>query len=897
MPIGGDWDMKNHKIIAMLFLGWLIGMLGPIVLDALPVKSVDREAEFKKHMKLKADSIFKTIRWREVGPYFMGGRLTDIEGYEHRPYTFLIASASGGLWITRNNGTSWESLFDQYSSITLGDIAVSQTDEKLIWAGTGEENSSRSSYAGTGIFKSIDGGKNWQNMGLHDSHHISDIVIDPKNNDIVYVAVLGHLYSENEQRGIFKTNDGGKSWLKILYVNQQTGFVSLKMDPSNPQVLYAASWDRKRRAWNMTESGTGSAIFKTSNGGKHWDKIVRGFPQDQYTGRIGLAVSRSKPDTIYAFLDNQTPRSDKIDKEKMKDANYRLLNSQVVGAEVYRSDDGGMNWKRTHREMLSRRIVSTYGYYFGQIYVSPDNENTLFILGVPLMKSIDGGKSFFTCPKAGGSYGVGLYDVHPDHQALWIDPKYPDRILLGNDGGLNISYDGGLSFDKINNIPLAQCYTVNIDHQKPYRIYTGLQDNGINVGPSDFRFGSRTYIWKMILGGDGAFVVPDRSDPDTVYAEYQFGNIFRIHLTDSKKRKYIKPKPDKKGEVYRFNWLSPFMISHHNPFILYIGGNKMLKSMNRGDSWFEFSPDLSDQKNIDGDVPYATITALDESRFSPRILYAGTDDGNAWVTLDGGTNWRKIINGLPKKWVTRIIASKFKRTRVYLAMTGYREDDFKTYLFRSEDHGENWTSIRGNLPEESVNVIREDPVNENILYLGTELSVFVSLNRGEHWFSLRGNLPTNAVYDLKVHPRERELVIGTHGRGVFITSVRHIQELSREIMDKAVHLFDQKTIRLPRSRYQRFERQSFAFYQKEDGELEIAVYPENQRKAVFKLKKYFGRGLGAFQWDMRVQTVLKTVQKDKKMIRTKGNSYTKRGKYVIRMKKGKAIEKKVFSVQ
>ncbi len=758
------------KTILVLFILSLISLLSFS-------NSVDRELEFAKHLKMKEKSIYKDIKWKGIGPYFMGGRITDIAAYENKPYTFLLATASGGLWKTKNNGTTWKSIFDNYSSITLGDIAVSQTNENLLWAGTGEENSSRSSYAGTGVFKSIDGGKSWKNMGLRDSHHIAEIIIDPKDNNIVYVASLGHLYTTNEQRGVFKTEDGGKTWKKVLYVSNKTGIVNLVMDPQDSKILYAASWDKGRKAWNMTESGIESSIYKTIDGGKTWNKIVNGFPQDKFTGRIGLSISRSNPKTIYAFLDNQTPREQKAKDGKKKDANYRLLNSKVRGAEVYRSNNKGKNWFKTHKNMLSKGIVSTYGYYFGQIYVSPENEDIIYILGVPLKKSIDGGKTFNTSPKAGGSYGGRrLFDVHPDHHALWIDPKNPQRILLGNDGGLNISYDGGDTFTKINNIPLAQSYSVNYDMQKPYRVYTGLQDNGINMGSSNFKYGSRK-MWRMILGGDGAFVDPDLTDKNIVYAEFQFGNIFRVDLKNSKNTKWIAPKPvNPKKESYRFNWLSPFKISKHNPLTLYMGGNKMLKSLNRGDKWFEISADLTNKKNIDGDVPYATITAIDESALSPKLLYAGTDDGNVWVTKNSGFNWEKINENLPNKWVTRIVASKFKESRVFLTMTGYRDDDFKTYIYISNDYGKNWQSIKSNLPEESVNVIREDVDNENILYLGTELSIYISKNLGKNWSSLRGNLPINAVYDIKIHPREKDLIIGMHGRGVFITNLNDKQD-------------------------------------------------------------------------------------------------------------------------
>jgi len=932
--------MGSKKLFSILIV---LFMFFSTVISA----NIDREVQFDKHMKMKDGSIYKGIKWRGIGPYFVGGRVTDIAAYDNKPFTFLLATASGGLWKTENNGTTWVSLFDNNSSITLGDIAVSQTDENLIWAGTGEENSSRSSYAGTGIYKTTDGGETWKNMGLRDSHHISEIIIDPKNNNIVYVAVLGHLYTTNEQRGIFKTLDGGKTWEKVLFVSNRTGAVDLKMDPKNNKVLYASFWDRDRKAWNMVESGVESSIYKTEDAGKTWNKIVNGFPQGKYTGRIGLAISNSKPNVVYAFLDNQTPRPEKkkvkktnvkksgITAEKLtnmkkeeflkipdkklnmflkevgapegfdakkvkniissgqvslkyiasmvmkrKDANYRLLNSVVLGAEVYRSDNGGKTWIKTHKKPLSKGIVSTYGYYFGKIYVSPDNENIIYILGVPAKKSVDGGKTFKTIPDAGGAYGTGLFDVHPDHHALWIDKKNPNRVLLGNDGGLNISYDAGKTFTKINNIPLAQSYSVNYDMQKPYRVYTGLQDNGVNMGPSNFRFGSRTNTWQMILGGDGAFVVPDLCNPDIVYGEFQFGNIFRINLKNKNKTIRIVPEPKNPKESYRFNWISPFMISRFNHYTLYMGANKLLKSVNQGKDWFEISGDLTNKKHINGDVPFATITAIDESPLSPEILYAGTDDGNVWVTKNSGASWTKINKGLPVKWVTRIVASKYKKSRVFLTLTGYRDDDFKTYVYISNDCGQNWVSLKSNLPEESVNVIREDPKNENILYLGTDLTVYISMDLGKTWESLRGDLPTTAVYDLRVHPRDNELMIGTHGRGVFITSVKNIQKLTSKVLSKQIHIFDITPIKSGRSRYYSRSEKEFEFYLKNNSEIEIRIYKTGVRKPVLKKKQKFSAGLNVFKWNMKVN-----------------GKVLSKGDYRIIIKSGKYTDYKTFKVE
>jgi len=933
-------NRRNNTLLVILLVFFLSDFLFSYT------TAQQRLTSWELHQKMAQESWFKIFKWISLGPYFMGGRVCDIHGYASDPSRVLVAAASGGLWLTENHGTTWQPLFDGQSWIGFGDIAICEKNKNLIWAGTGEENSSRSSYAGTGVFKSSDGGKTWEHMGLADSHHIAEIIIHPENPDLVYVAVIGHLYTENEERGVFKTVDGGKTWEKVLYISPKTGVISLAMDPQNPDVLYAAAWDRARRAWNMQEAGKESTIYKTEDGGRTWRKIVTGFPQNEYVGRIGLAISRSNPKVIYAFLDNQEPRTAPKPREvsrpaltveavkrmtirgflKVEDgkleallrqnrapvifsaksvkeaiqqkkltldelaeilaggANAALFTTQVKGAELYRSDDGGETWHKTHEGFLPNSIVYTYGYYFGKMFVSPDNENIVYILGVPLMKSVDGGKTFKEIPESGGSYGYGYSDVHPDHHALWINPNDPRILWLGNDGGLNVSYDAGKSFQRIANVPLAQCYTVNYDMETPYNIYTGLQDNGVNVGPRDFVFGRRDKDWKMILGGDGAFVDPSLQEKGIVYAEFQFGNIFRLNLNNPKENKMIKPLLKTVQAPYRFNWLTPFLISRHNPFTLLLGANRVLKSVDRGDNWVEISPDLTDRKNIDGDVPFATITALAESPITPEVIYAGTDDGNVWVTRSGGYYWEKINSGLPKKWVTRIEASRFQPGRVYLTMIGYREDDFSTYVYSSEDYGKTWTSIRNNLPDEGCNVIREDPVNENLLYLGTDLTVYISLDRGRTWHSLRANLPTQAVYDLKIHRRDKELIIGTHGRGVFVLPVRKIQDMTTQVLGEELYLFEPDEVSLPpvRAEIEPGEEPmaEFLVYAKSGGTGNLVVKDsagKNIKETAVEIKP----GLNQFSWDLRPEG-----QKDR----------VRPGEYAVEIVMGKESESKKFKV-
>jgi photosystem II stability/assembly factor-like uncharacterized protein len=780
---------------------------------------------------MKNNSIFKNLAWENIGPYFVGGRITDIESGLNKN-TYYIASASGGVWATRDNAKTWKPIFENESSLSIGDIAVSGSNKNLIWVGTGEQNSSRSSYAGTGVFLSKNGGKSWTHMGLAETHHISRIIIDPEDNKTVYVAALGHLYTPNQERGLYKTTDEGKTWQKIFFVSPKTGIIDLVMHPQNNQILYLASWHKDRKAWNFVEGGRESSIYKSIDAGKTWKRVVKGFPQNRYVGRIGLAISRSNPDVLYALLDNQKPRSAKEKRikqkksslsiemiEKMSQEDFikldnakltlflkennapllydadivkgfvrsgqispleianmlyaaydRQLNPQIIGAEVYCSRNRGESWKKVNLKNLNTMFL-TYGFYFGQIRISPDNENEIYILGIPVLKSVDGGKSFRDISSQGGISGSNY--VHKDSHAMWIDPSDPNRILLGNDGGLNISQNRGESWYRVTNLSISQCYTINHDRQSPYNIYIGLQDNGVLQGNRSSDLEDSRYKWKMIWGGDGAFVDVEPETPHLVYVESQFGTIYRLNFKTNK-RFNIQPKAEK-GSPYRFNWLAPFMISRFDSSTIYLGANRLLKSMDRGESWTEISADLSDKKNINGNVPFGTITALDESWFSAQVIYAGTDDGNIWMTRVGGKKWKQIGNILPKKWVSRIIASRYQKDRLYVSLTGYREDDFNTYVYMTENQGLDWESLQANLPAEPVNVIREDPENEHILYLGTDLGVYVSLDMGENWYSLKNNLPTVPVYDLRIHPITKELMIATHGRGVYLLSVKDIQ--------------------------------------------------------------------------------------------------------------------------
>jgi len=729
-----------------------------------------RLKSWENHQRLKEESPFGNLIWRSVGPEFCGGRIEAIACHPDEPYTFYVGAGSGNLWKTVNNGTTWEPIFENESTFAIGCVTIAPSDPKILWIGTGEVLMARSSYAGTGVFKSTDAGKTWQNMGLHDSHHVSQIVIDPKNPNVVYAASLGRNYGPNQERGVFKTTDGGRNWEKVLYISEHVGIVELEMDPSDNKTMYAAAWERERKAWNNIAFGEGSGLYKTTDAGKTWKRLTKGLPAGEYAGRFGLAIAPSDPKIIYALLDNHEPPPAGTDR-------------QGTG-EVYRSDDKGETWRKMHKDM----VPTTIGWDFCLLRVSPDNPDEIYILGGKLLHSTDAGKTY----KETGETIVHLlsHDIrvmHLDMHEMWIDPKNPNRLLLGNDGGFYISHDRGNTWLHFNNFPIAEIYAVWVDMDKPYNIYAGTQDNAALYGPGNHNVEDRLTKygvedpWKDVYldqwgGGDSYFTYRDPLDHDIIFYEHQFGDLRRKNMKTGE-TKDIRPTAREGEPQLRYNWMTPYFISDYNQVTLYYAAHKVFKSTDRGDSWTCISPDLTTNPGPEkqGNVPYGTITMLSESPLKQGLIYAGTDDGNVQVTTDDGKNWKLVNVGLPPKWVSRVVASQHETGTVFVSLTGFREDDFNTYLFMSEDFGTTWISISGNLPSEGINVIREDPRNKNILYVGTELGVYVTLDRGNTWHSLCNNLPTTPVHDMVIHPRDHELVIGTHGRSCFVLDVKPIQ--------------------------------------------------------------------------------------------------------------------------
>ena len=805
-----------------------------------------KEALSKKEQLLQT-SLIKNIPFENIGPNIMSGRVADVAVNPDNPTEFYVGYASGGLWYTNNNGITFTPVMDNSETQNIGDIAV-DWKSGTIWVGTGEKNSSRSSYAGIGMLKSTDKGKTWKNMGLLDSHHISRIVLNPTNADEVIVGVIGHLYSSNEERGIFKTTDGGKTWKKTLYINENTGIIDVEPAPNNFNIMYAASWERGRKAWDFDGDGKNSAIYKSTDAGNTWIKISdnNGFPNGDGVGRIGLAVFDEN--TVYALHDSQFREPDSVKKSTSKslikedfkamttdaflalsdkelnfylktngfqekyraenvkqmvrvgnvkpidlalyleDANAMLFDTPVIGAEVFKTTNGGKSWKKTHTGNIDGLYFS-YGYYFGEIRVDLQDVNKIYVLGVPILKSINGGKTFV---------GINRENVHSDHQALWVNPKKPGHLLNGNDGGLNLSYDDGENWAKLNDPSVGQFYAVYVDRQKDYKVYGGLQDNGVWVGSHNTRIDKRWHQsgqnpFESIMGGDGMQVQVDERNPNIVYTGYQFGNYFRIDRK-SGKNTYIQPKHTLGETPYRFNWQTPILLSKHNQDILYLGGNKLHRSLNQGDDWETISEDLT-TGGKKGNVAYGTLTSISESPFQFGLLYTGSDDGLLHVTKNGGGSWEKISDNLPQNlWVSRVIASAHQKERVYATLNGYRFDDFTSYVYVSEDFGKTWKNIGNSIPTSPVNVIKEDPSNENILYVGTDNGAYISFDKGNSWEIFNKNLPNVAVHDLVIQPTAKHLILGTHGRSLYKAEIGNLQLFTKDLMNKKFHIFQMEGI-------------------------------------------------------------------------------------------------------
>jgi photosystem II stability/assembly factor-like uncharacterized protein len=804
---------------------------------------------YEAHVAMAEASPFKNHPWQFVGPTNVSGRMTDIAVVTPKGenYIIYVAGASGGVWRTNNEGVTWEPVFEHAASTSIGDVTVAPSDQNVVWIGTGEANIFRSSMAGAGVYKSVDGGESWRHMGLAGTHTIPRIIVHPTDPNTVYVAASGHEWTHDEYRGLYKTTDGGESWERVLFLTDQTGVIDLVMHPSDPNTLYAASWQRIRERWNDPRNEPtygGSGIYKTTDGGGSWTEVNDGLPEPRYRGRIGIDIARSNPNVIYAFLDNyETAREAP---EGATDAYGRPRGPTIRGATVYRSDNGGESWRRTSEQTPQMEGLSgTYGWVFGQMRVDPNDEDKIYVMGLGLNVSEDQGRTFRS-----------LRGMHGDHHGLWIDPDNSDYLVNVNDGGVAISYDGGENWRTFyDNLPLVQFFNIAHDMDDPFRVYGSVQDHGSYRGVVDLS-GGRNNIqpveFESAPGGEGSSHAIDPTDPNTVYSAGFYGTIQRSNMATGETRRLV-PEPPPGEAAYRGQWVAPFIISPHNPRIIYHGMNYLFRSLDRGDHWERISPDLTyNDPDKYGDIPYQTIFSIAESPFKFGLIYVGTDDGRVWRTDDGGGNWTEINRGLPyQKWVAELVASKYDEATVYMAQNGKRDDDFAPYLWKSTDYGESWASIVGNIPSGPVNVIKEDPENPDILYVGTDLGVYVTLDGGQEWHSLPGgNLPSSFYQDLIVHPEEDIMVAASHGRGVWAMDVRPIQAMTPEVMAEPVHLFELGSVQLPQGFRAAGGGVSIQYWVGQPGSQALIQIRDEGGRVVNELSGPAQVGLQTVNWDL-----------------------------------------------
>ncbi|HYN10127.1 MAG TPA: hypothetical protein VES67_22265 [Vicinamibacterales bacterium] len=742
---------------------------------------------YDTYLSMRQASPFRSNTWMYAGPTNVSGRATDVAVADKTGQRRIYAAyATSGVWKTDDNGATWQSIFDDMASTSIGDLAVAPSNPDMLWVGTGEANIFRASMAGVGLYKSTDGGKTFQHMGLTDTQTIARILVDPTNPDIVYVAASGHEWTDNEMRGVFKTTDGGKTWTKILYRSPRTGAIDLVMHPRDPNTLYAAMWQRVRRKWSDPRVEPGykeGGIMKTTDGGKTWTDVSQGLPAPEFRGRIGIDISVSNPNVLYAFVDNY--EIGLVPKPGARDAYGRLMpegKGFIKGADVYRTDDAGKSWRQTSRNNQNtidylNGHSGTYGWVFGQIRVDPKDENTIYTMGLALNVSRDGGQNF-----------ARISGMHGDHHGLWIDPANTAILYNANDGGFYQSEDAGKTWKFAVSAGGAQFYNVTLDTSSPVWAYGSIQDHGSRRGRIDIGGGRgaiKPVTFENAPGGEGSHHAIDSANPNIVYSHGFYGNFSRTDLgapppaPDASGRGRgrggnntpIQPK-DPDAEL-RAQWMAPIIVSPHDGSIIYAGFQSVFRSENRGDSWQKISADLTDNNKTQmGEnptaIPYQTIASLAESPKRKGLLYVGSDDGRLHVTLDTGKEWTELTSKLPvRRWISRIVASEHAEGTVYITQRGREDDDFGVYVYKSTDHGRTIRSIAGNIPAGPVNVIREDPRNPDILYVGTDVGVYISTNGGERWEVLGSGLPSNQVSDLQFQPRDQILVISTYGRGMW----------------------------------------------------------------------------------------------------------------------------------
>ncbi|MBL0273503.1 MAG: hypothetical protein IPQ06_10625 [Chitinophagaceae bacterium] len=766
---------------SVLFLALISGIsvvLLPMFSKAQVTTGVQKLAAFKKQQQMLQQSPYKDLSWRLVGPDNKSGRCTDVVGVTGNADIIYAAFATGGLWKTTDGGNTWNSLFDKEATLSIGNMALAPSDNNILYVGTGEANIFRSSLPGVGMYKSLDAGKSFRHIGLENTGTISRVVVHPKNPNIVYVAASGNEWSYNKDRGVYLTMDGGKTWKNILTENEKSGCIDLVMDPADPNTLYASMWNRIRRRWSDPVPENGDHIYKTTNGGKTWKIIDKGMPDTKLTGRIGLAISHSNPNVLYAFVDDHTKKREP--KPGETDSYERQVQKVVIGGAVYRSANKGETWEKMGEiHDFFKPFSGTYGWVFGQVRVDPKNENKVYVLGVSMGKSEDGGKTWEKFRPSDKT----SEDIHGDNHAFWIDEEHPDRIILGNDGGVSTTMDGGKIWNNFfDKIPTTQFYTVTYDMKTPFNVFGSIQDEGTFSGnilntfgqPQDSAFRS----WDYAPGGEGTQIQVDPRNPNIVFSSTYYGRLMKSDMSkpDSTRSKRIKMFSVGAIDSLRGEWLAGTLMSKFDHNVIYHGLQHLYKSTDGGENWKMISHDLSyNDKSKMGVYPYLiyhqAITAIAEGD-QPGIIYAGTDDGRIWLTMNDGGNWKEITRGLPlNKHVAKISLSIFFPGRVYLALNDRRQDNHTPYLYISENYGTDWKLISGNLPASPANVIIEGDDGQVglLLFCGTDMGIYMSKDLGKKWTPLNGNMPASvAVDDMFIHPRDRKLVIATYGRGVYV---------------------------------------------------------------------------------------------------------------------------------
>jgi photosystem II stability/assembly factor-like uncharacterized protein len=720
---------------------------------------------------------FDALRFRSVGPAALGGRMHDVEAVPNDAATVYVAAATGGVWKSVNRGTTWTPIFDREAVSTAGDIAIFEANPNIVWLGTGEQNNRQSSSWGNGVYRSVDGGSTWTHLGLDATHHIGKIRLHPTDPDVAWVAALGNLWKATPDRGVYRTGDGGRTWNRVLFVDSLTGVVDLVMDPGDPNTLYAAAYQRLRTPWGFNGGGPGSGIYKTSDGGVTWRRLGTGIPEGD-KGRIGLAIARTYPRMLLATVEHSGQSG------------------------TYRTEDGGETWIRISN-------VNPRPMYYSKVYIDPTNERRAYILGVSVFRSDDGGRTFRELPNS-PTYDLGL---KTDHHALWIDPRDPKFLYLAGDGGLHVSADLGATWKRVNNIPVGQFYSVDADDRDPYWLYGGMQDNHSWMGPSATRhwLGIVNADWRQIGFGDGMYQQVDRFNPRWVYSSGQNASLFRVDI-ETGDRQPIRPQPAIGDTTYRWDWTAPIVASRHTRGTVYLGGNRLFISRDHGTTWTA-TADLTRRVNRDtlrimgvlgrdiqiarhdGESSFSELTTISESPLDPQVLWVGADDGTIQVSRDGGAAWTEVsgnVRGVPNgTFVSRVVASAAGSGVAWATFDGHRSGDFAPYVFRTADFGRTWVRRNEGLPaEHSVRTVHEYPGNGGVVFAGTERALFVSVDTAKTWMKWSANLPTTRYDDILVHPRTRDLILGTHGRSIWILDdASPVASWSAAVASRPVHLF------------------------------------------------------------------------------------------------------------